>query len=220
MSFRQVAKCLITNKDDSAFHLVISNGSLLDFHHENGAIVNAANEGCLGGGGVDGAISAAGGNQLRSDRSALPVLKNYQGDKVRCPTGDAKITGGPINQYGSIGTSYVIHAVGPAYFCYDDIQEPDELLRSAYQQSMERAREAKLEAVAFSLLSAGVYRGSRSRKDVLKIGVESLCEFEGYPELSEVHLFAFSEVELNSLLQIIKELGLMMMPRLEGMESK
>lgn len=234
-------------KSNSKFHLIFTRGSILDFSHPRGAIVNAANEGCLGGGGVDGAISKAGGEILHLDRVALPIIsqkelqkKNKPSTKeddhqkeedhdsdssssssstyyepIRCKTGDAKMTG--PNSYGSIGCPYVIHAVGPAYFQYEHLspnnklQEPDQLLQSAYTRSLERARESKLEAVAFPLLSAGVFRGTRSRKTVLRIGVDSICGFDfgSYSELREVHIFAFSPVEMKVLLGIAKDLGLL-----------
>jgi O-acetyl-ADP-ribose deacetylase (regulator of RNase III) len=188
-----------TSQSCSSFQLVLSKGSILDFQHPKGAIVNAANEGCLGGGGVDGAISDAGGRQLLQDRIALPKIQSKTGDCIRCLTGDAAITG--PNQYGTIGTPYVIHAVGPAYYMYDAFDEPDNLLSKAYGNAMQRAKEAQVEAVGFSLLSAGVFRGSRSRVGVLRLGIEAICCFDVHPELAEVHLFAFTQMEVDALLR-------------------
>ena len=205
------------------FEVVISHGSIVHFAHPQGAIVNAANEECIGGGGVDGAISAAGGQNLLRDRTALPVLDRYTVTKkyprtinilnpgyddedhdevdvrrnIRCPTGEAKMTG--PGSYGSLEVSHVIHAVGPNYYAYSNIQEADALLRSAYLNSLERAKEAKLKTVAFSLLSAGVFRGSRTQEDVIEIGFDAICDFDGYEELEEVHLCAFSNEEFQIL---------------------
>lgn len=158
-----------------------------------GAIVNAANERCLGGGGVDGAISNAGGYKLYNDRAALPILSEHE---VRCHTGNAVITG--PNRYGSLRVNYVVHAVGPAYFRFsdemsdedsneettdakhyesDEFAEPDALLRSAYQESLERCRENGITDVAFSLLSAGIFRGKRTLNDVLFIGVTAIRDW-------------------------------------------
>lgn len=158
-----------------------------------GAIVNAANERCLGGGGVDGAISNAGGYKLFKDREALPILSEHE---VRCHTGSAVITG--PNRYGSLRVNYVVHAVGPAYFLFsdamsdedstedatdtkrdesDEFAESDALLRSAYQESLERCRENGITDVAFSLLSAGIFRGKRSLNDVLFIGVTAIRDW-------------------------------------------
>ena len=102
------------------FDLVIARGSVVDFAYppnpSRSAVVNAANAGCLGGGGVDGALSEAGGPALLADRRALPEIPRA-GSGVRCPTGHA-VTTGP-GSYGNLGVPDVIHAVGPDYWEYD-----------------------------------------------------------------------------------------------------
>lgn len=204
------------------------NTSAMPVHDANarvGAIVNAANERCLGGGGVDGAINNAGGLRLWKDREALPLLST---DEVRCHTGRAVVTG--PNRYGSLHVNYVIHAVGPIYFRYskdseeedpeDTFTEPDSLLRSAYQESLERCQENGITDVAFSLLSAGVYRGSRSLHDVLRIGVLAIRDWVAEAEktdfepsgdeiqasasrrLQSVTLCGFSEPEVEALVKV------------------
>lgn len=190
-----------------AFELAVSLGSVVDFSYngsDSSAIVNAANEACLGGGGVDGAISSAGGPNLLADRRALPEKK---AGGIRCPTGDAVITG--PGSYGTLGVPYVIHAVGPKYMAFDNnLADGDKLLYSAYSQSLERAREANLEAVAFSLISSGIFRGRRSKREVLRIGVEAIADFGGYDELKEVHMCAYSAEDGDALCDIASELGL------------
>lgn len=202
--------------------------SVVPVHDANarvGAIVNAANERCLGGGGVDGAINNAGGFRLWRDREALPLLSE---DEVRCHTGRAVATG--PNRYGSLRVNYVIHAVGPVYFRFsndseeEDTEEttfakPDSLLRSAYQESLERCRENGITDVAFSLLSAGVYRGERSLHDVLRIGVLAIRDWVAEAEkvdsqsdgdgikkptsrLQSVTLCGFSESEVEALVKV------------------
>ncbi|KAL7552199.1 hypothetical protein ACHAWF_015420 [Thalassiosira exigua] len=187
------------------FNLVISRGSVVDFSYppnpKSSAIVNAANEGCLGGGGVDGAISDAGGPSLLADRQSLPTV----GPGIRCKTGSAVSTG--PNSYGKLHTSYVIHAVGPNYMHYD-LDEGDKLLSSAYNASLDCARVEKIEAVAFSLLSAGIFRGPKSVKEVLGIGMDSILHFEGYAELQEVHMCAFNEKEADILVELAKDMDL------------
>jgi len=155
---------------------------------------------------VDGAITTAGGEQLHEDRIALPIVYTENKTPVRCPVGEAKITG--PGDYGKLKVPYVIHAVGPCYWDFDDYQEADELLISAYQQSLERAKEAELEAVAFSLISAGVFRGSRSSAAILRMAVETIKDFDGYSQLKEVHIFAFSARETNTLLKVTNKLGM------------
>jgi len=205
----EVARFVV--KNSQPFSLVLCKGSVANFQHNRGAIVNAANEECLGGGGVDGAIASAGGKKLLRDRLALPAVKNEYSTsnliQIRCPTGEAKVTG--PGSYGSLGVPYVIHAVGPNYMNYDNHEQADELLKLAYVNSLKRAKEAKLEAIAFSLLSSGVFRGTRSVNDVLHLGVKTICEFEGYDELKEVQVFGFTSNEMNTLLKITSNIDLL-----------
>lgn len=200
------------------FQLVISRGSVVDFSYppnpKKSAIVNAANTGCLGGGGVDGAIGDAGGEALYKDRLALPIYKvsGESNGEIRCRTGEAVITSEKNgNFYGDLNVSHVIHAVGPNYcFCSsdDDIIAGDEALTSAYTSSLDRGKNAKLEAIAFSLLSAGVFRGTKSVKEVLTIGMDAICKYEGYEGLKEVHICAFNQMESDALMDVAEELGL------------
>lgn len=136
------------------------------------------------------------------DRQALPEV----GPGIRCSMGNAVITG--PNSYGKLNTHYVIHAVGPNYKKLKSLDAGDALLSSAYNSSLECAKTAKLEAVAFSLLSAGVFRGSRSVKEVLRIGMAAICKFGGYTELQEVHMCAFNENEADTLVEVAEEMGL------------
>ena len=190
---------------------VISHGSIVDFSSPNpsrSAIVNAANEHCLGGGGVDGAISDAGGPRLLKDRRELPIDKNVYGAGIRCPTGQVRVTG--PNKYGRLNVEYVIHAVGPNYFkvqrSRNAIDYADSMLRSAYTLSLEWAKYFKLEYVAFSLLSAGIFSGSRSKKGILEIAVRSILDFDPYDELKEIHICAYTDAETKLLQEIISEI--------------
>jgi O-acetyl-ADP-ribose deacetylase (regulator of RNase III) len=110
------------------------------------AIVNAANTGLLGGGGVDGAIHRAAGPDLLAACRALPEVR----PGVRCPTGEARITPG-----FRLKARYVIHAVGPVWNG-GAFHEP-ELLASCYRSSLILARDHGLRSVAFPAISCGIY---------------------------------------------------------------
>ena len=105
------------------------------------AIVNAANSALAGGGGVDGAIHAAGGPSIMEE-----TRQRYGG----CATGDAV-----ISEAGLLQARYVIHTVAPRY--RGDPRDA-ELLRSAYASSLRLAKEHGLKSIAFPSLGTGAYR--------------------------------------------------------------
>jgi O-acetyl-ADP-ribose deacetylase (regulator of RNase III) len=110
------------------------------------AIVNAANETLLGGGGVDGAIHRAAGPELLAACRALPQVRAG----VRCPTGQARITPG-----FRLTAKFVIHTVGPVWHG-GDAGEAD-LLASCYRKSLQLGRENGVRSIAFPAISCGVY---------------------------------------------------------------
>lgn len=108
------------------------------------AVVNAANSGLMGGGGVDGAIHRAAGPEL------LQACKEIVAKQGELPAGQAVITPG-----FNMPARYVIHTVGPIWRGGND-NEP-ETLRSAYVQCLALANEHGLKSIAFPAVSCGVY---------------------------------------------------------------
>jgi len=158
--------------------------------------VNAANEGCISGGGVDGAITAAGGKELAEARLNLPIVDHTR--DVRCPVGEAKLTIG-----GRLKAQYCIHAVGPNYnrLVHDQrmpMEECDKIVSKAYSNALECAKSKSLRNVAFSLISASIFRGPQSLEAVLDAGIEGI-QSGLYPELQEVALVAFTQQERTTL---------------------
>jgi O-acetyl-ADP-ribose deacetylase len=104
------------------------------------AIVNAANEHLMGGGGVDGAIHRAGG----------PAIMAECRKHGHCPTGKVVITSG-----GMLQAKYIIHVVGPRY--YDGTGGEARLLKSAIEESLKIASARKLSSISFPAISTGAY---------------------------------------------------------------
>ena len=124
-----------------------------------GAIVNAANQTLLGGGGVDGAIHAAAGPRLLEACRALPEA--FPG--VRCPTGEARITEG-----FDLSADWVIHAVGPRY---RDHRDPAGALASAHRWSLRLAVAHRVRTVAVPAISSGVYGYPLDEAAPIAVGV-------------------------------------------------
>ncbi|MGL4555042.1 MAG: O-acetyl-ADP-ribose deacetylase [Gemmataceae bacterium] len=139
------------------------------------AIVNAANESLLGGGGVDGAIHAAAGPGLLAECRALGG----------CPTGEARITNGY-----ALPAKYVIHTVGPVW--YGGGRGEEELLRRCYASVLALAAEYGLKSVAFPAISCGIF--GYPIEAAAEVALAAIrAGLLGNPELERVRVVCFSE---------------------------
>ena len=143
------------------------------------AIVNAANRVMLGGGGVDGAIHDAAGEELFKACLKVPEVK----PGVRCPTGEARITPG-----FRLPAKYVIHTVGPVY--YGGAKGEPEKLAACYRNSLQLAVDNGVKSIAFPCISTGVY--CYPIEEAAKIAIKGVKAFlDAYPDI-EVTFCCFS----------------------------
>jgi O-acetyl-ADP-ribose deacetylase (regulator of RNase III) len=147
------------------------------------AIVNAANNSLLGGGGVDGAIHLAAGPKL------LEECKKLNG----CPTGEAKITKGY-----NLPAKWVIHTVGPVWHGGNDDEE--EILAKCYRSCFMVANENKITTIAFPSISTGAYRFPIKKASRIAIG-EIRNLLTKYQAIEKVFIVCFNKEVYDSYLE-------------------
>ncbi len=154
------------------------------------AIVNAANSGLMGGGGVDGAIHRAGGPRILEECKAIVVRQG------RCATGHAVITGA-----GNLKAKHVIHAVGPRYG--RDPAREAELLASAYREAMRLAAEAGCTTIAFPAISTGAY--GYPLDEAASIAIRTIrSALEQAPTIRRVRFVLFDQQALRAFERALK----------------
>lgn len=146
------------------------------------AVVNAANQSLLGGGGVDGAIHRAAGPDL------LAECRTLNG----CPTGEAKITKGY-----RLSAKFVIHAVGPRY--RDGNHREPELLAGCYRASLDLAVAHHVRTIAFPAISCGIY--GYPIPDAARIAVDTVRAFLVNNDTIEQVIFACFSSETTGAFQ-------------------
>jgi O-acetyl-ADP-ribose deacetylase (regulator of RNase III) len=159
------------------------------------AIVNAANEWMLGGGGVDGAIHRAAGPELLTACRAIAEVR--QG--VRCPTGEVRITPG-----FRLPARYVIHTVGPVWQGGDEGER--ELLASCYRNVLELCSERGIRTLAIPAISCGVYRFPVRQAASIAVAEIARARQAG-PELEAISLEAFDQPMFAVLEEAVASLG-------------
>ena len=153
------------------------------------AIVNAANQSLLGGGGVDGAIHRAAGPKL------LEECRQLGG----CDTGDAKITGGY-----DLPARWVIHTVGPVW--EDGSLGEPELLAGCYRSCLALAEEHSIRTIAFPAISTGIYRFPVEL--ATEIAVSEVTGFLAqHQSIEQVTFVCFNQPAHNAYLTAVQELN-------------
>ena len=149
------------------------------------AIVNAANESLLGGGGVDGAIHLAAGPLL------LEECRKLGG----CKPGEAKVT-----KAYNLDNKYIIHTVGPRYYSNPN---PSKTLESCYYNCLKIADDMGLTSIAFPSISTGVF--GYPIKEAAEIAAKTICSFKS-KNIKEVYMcIFFNEYELEIYNQAFKK---------------
>ena len=156
------------------------------------AIVNAANSGLLGGGGVDGAIHRVGGTQILEDCKAIRAKQG------KLPAGGAVIT-----RAGNLPAKYVIHTVGPIWG--GGVREENIKLANCYQNALRLAVDNGCKTVAFPNISTGVY--GYPKKEAVEIAVKTVIDFlSKHHEIEKVIFCCFDDENFRIINELCKQI--------------
>jgi len=156
---------------------------------ETDALVNAANSGLVGGGGVDGAIHRAGGPAIMAECRKIG----------HCPTGQAVITTG-----GNLKARYVIHTVGPIY--RGGVHGEAELLAGAYRESLKLASARNLKSLSFPAISAGVY--GYPLREAARVALTTVMEYlKTHDDIKLVRFVLFDRRTFDTFSAVLGDLA-------------
>ncbi|MBK3516547.1 O-acetyl-ADP-ribose deacetylase [Carboxylicivirga marina] len=167
--------------------LELMKGDITQIHVD--AIVNAANSGLMGGGGVDGAIHKAGGPEIMAE---CRLIRERQGG---CPTGEAVLT-----TSGLLPAKNLIHTVGPIWKGGNNDEKTK--LQSCYLNSLKLAEEHQLSTIAFPNISTGVYGYPKS--EAAEVAVNAVKSFKS-KSLSKVIFVCFDDENHQIYAQLLSE---------------
>lgn len=156
------------------------------------AIVNAANERMLGGGGVDGAIHRAAGPDLLSACRAVREVT----PGIRCPVGEARFTPG-----FRLPAKYVIHTVGPRW--HGGTADEPKLLANCNRASLRLAVQIGIHSIAFSAISTGIF-GYPLREACQIAATECVHFLEQNPSIVKIILVGFRNADADALREAVK----------------
>ncbi len=158
-------------------------------------IVNAANNGLRGGGGVDGAIHRAGGAAIMQECDAI------RAERGGCPTGEAVLT-----TAGDLKARHVVHTVGPVW--YGGRRSEEQKLTAAYRSSLKLAASRDGGAIAFPSISTGVYGYPVEQAAPVALGVARDFAAENPEIFSEIRFILFTDDDLAAYRKAAKRLKL------------
>jgi len=168
------------------------------------AIVNAANETLLGGGGVDGAIHRAAGPGLLDECRGLPELRTG----VRCPTGEVVATAGH-----GLQARHVFHTVGPVW--HDGHRDEPALLANCYWKSLQLAEKLGVQSIAFPAISCGVF-GYPLHQAARVAATEVLAWQRSHSQPRRIVLVAYNDATRKAYEQALMVAGQPLEPTLPG----
>jgi O-acetyl-ADP-ribose deacetylase (regulator of RNase III) len=167
-------------------NLVIDEGDITN--ESTDAIVNAANSGLRGGGGVDGAIHREGGPSIMQECRKIG----------NCPTGQAVITTG-----GNLKAKYVIHTVGPIY--HGGNKGEAALLKSSHLESLKIASKRKIESISFPAISTGVY--GYPKNEAARIALKTTIDYlKLHEDIKLVRFILFDRKTFEIFTQELKKI--------------